>query len=860
MAVKDIPYCHNELYASGPQLTYSGRHLDEIAFPLGGIGTGTVSLGGWGQLRDWEVCNRPAKGRTMPNAFFTLRIDRGKKPPLVKVLQGPAGGTYNQGGHSARRDSAEGLPHFPDCSFHGEYPFAQVSLSDEDFPVETKITAFNPFIPLNDKDSGIPVAILTYTLTNKTPKALKVSVMGNLTNFIGPEEGRVNRSRTGGGLKGLELSNESLGEDAPGHGSIALSTPVRGAWVWPNWHEGSIVKFWEAVAWDDRFPPKKKGHSHSGTLGVEVTIPANGSVTVPFILSWSFPNFEHWHRCEGCEGGATWKNWYATQWKDAWAAASYTAKNLERLELQTRRFHGALFASTLPAHVLDAISSQLSILRTNTCIRLQDGTFYAFEGCSDTAGCCEGSCTHVWNYAQALPYLYPALQRSMREADWANSMQEDGFVCFRMPLPLGTRGGTDFHPAADGQMGTVIQVYREWQLSGDDQWLRGIWPQARRALEFAWKYWDADRDGVMEGMQHNTYDMEFYGPNTMMGSLYLGALRAAEEIARYLGEDDKAAEYRDLYRRGSAFSDDRLFNGQYYEQIVNPDAHLAWPENLRKLAENHGMDDKFPRWPKWQFGKGCLSDQMIGQWYAEMLGLGHLYKKGNVRKALQSIFRYNWLPDLTDHFCSLRVYALNDEAGLLIASWPKGERPGHAFWFADEVWCGIEYQVASHLIYEGLVEEGLAIVRGVRERHRGDRRNPWDEFECGHHYARSLASYSLLTALSGFSYSAPEQRIGFSPRINAEAFNCFFSVASGWGSYDQTLEKGKATLEIRIEAGELTLSELSTALPAGGAVTAGVGERVVTAELLKRRGGAAVVFTGPVTIKQGETLTIEVSL
>ena len=248
----------------------------------------------------------------------------------------------------------------------------------------------------------------------------------------------------------------------------------------------------------------------------------------------------------------------------------------------------------------------------------------------------------------------------------------------------------------------------------------------------------------MEGMQHNTYDMEFYGPNTMMGSLYLGALRAAEEIARYLGEEDKANEYADLFARGSAFSDQKLFNGQYYEQIVNPDAHLSWPENLRQLAINHGMDDKFPRWPRWQFGKGCVSDQLIGQWYAEMLGLGALYKRSNVRKALQSVFRYNWLPDLTDHFCSLRVYALNQEAGLLIASWPKGERPGYAFWFADEVWCGIEYQVASHLIYEGLVGGRHRRGEGIRDRHRGDRRNPWDEFECGHHYARSLASYALL--------------------------------------------------------------------------------------------------------------------
>jgi non-lysosomal glucosylceramidase len=860
MAAPRIPYDLADLTACGPQRTYRGRNLDLIAFPLGGIGTGCVSLGGWGQLRDWEICNRPAKGRANANAFFTIRVEQKGRRPLVKALQGPAGGTYVDGGHSAGHDAGEGLPHFRDCSFRGEYPFAEVTLSDPGFPVRVQLLAFNPFIPLNQDDSSIPVAVLMYTVENTTNRPLTVSVMGNLTNFIGEREGRVNRKRGGRGLKGLWLAHEGHEPDDPRFGTMTLCTPAEEAWVWSRWSDSRLLKFWDAVAWSEDFPPCKQGDADTGTLGVTLTIPGEASVTIPFFVAWHFPNFEHWHRPEGADRGATWLNWYATQWKDAWDVAAYTHKHFHRLYEDTRAFHDSLFSSTLPVCVLDAISANLSILKSPTCLRLTDGTFYGFEGCSNTAGCCEGSCTHVWNYAQALPYLFPALQRSQREADWANSLQDDGFVSFRMPLPLGTRGDTGFHPAADGQMGTVIQAYREWQICGDDAWLARIWPKAKRALEFAWKYWDADRDGVMEGMQHNTYDMEFWGPNSMMTGLYLGALRAGEKMASHLGDEESAAEYRRLHESGSHLCDAILFNGEYYEQIVNTEANKGWPEHLcEKCMGGFGRDDRFPRWPRWQFGRGCLSDQLLGEWYATMLGLGHLFRPAHVRKTLQSIFRYNWKPDLTDHFCSLRIYAINQEAGLVIATWPRGERPGYAFWFADEVWCGIEYQVASHLIYEGFVAEGLAIVKGVRDRHTGQQRNPWDEFECGHHYSRSLASYALLTALSGFSYSAPEQRIGFAPRLHEDDFEAFFSVGSGWGSYRQALGDSRVQCSIEVERGSLTLREWSVSARGAGQAHAWLRGEPVPLKVVRRGGTSILRFETAVTIGAGEVLTAELS-
>ncbi|NQT87731.1 hypothetical protein HQ560_13260, partial [bacterium] len=811
MTKPKLPYTKKDLHRRSPQPNFRGRNLEHIAFPLGGIGTGTLGLGGWGQLRDWEVRNRPAKGFAPAHAFFTLKLRQDDKAPITRVVQGPPAGDHIGGGHTMPRHTGAGLPHFRTASFRGQYPQATIQFRDPHVPVRVTLDAFNPFIPLNATDSGIPVAILNYRVKNNSREPVDAMLVGSLANFIGQPRGRRNAARKAPGLAGLSFTTQAHPKSSPHFGSVALVTMDENAAMWPHWAGGhaDLMKFWEALAWSDTFPPPIAGDSDTGSVAARAIIPGGGEKTFHFLIAWHFPTVEHWKPSRGTT--PTWRNHYAAQWDSAWDVAEYVVSHYDRLREETRRFHDTLFASTLPVHVLDAVSSQLAVLRSPTCLRLEDGALYAFEGCSDTEGCCEGSCTHVWNYAQAVAYLFPELQRSMLEAHLEHSMSPDGYIQFRMPMPLGTPATASFLPAADGQMGLVTQVYREWLLTGDDKWLERVWPQAKKALEFAWKYWDANRDGVMEGVQHNTYDQEWWGPNTMTGSLYLAALRAGEEIARHLGDSAAASGYRDLFEQGSAWTDANLFNDDYYEQQVNTKANALWPEPYH-TTNDRGKDDVFPTWPRWQFGRGCLSDQMIGQWLAALLDLGYLYDRKHVRKTLRSIFRHNWRPDLHDHACTLRIYAVNDEAGLLIATWPRGERPGYPFWFADEVWCGIEYQVASHLIHEGMVDEGLAIVKGVRDRHRGDRRNPWDEFECGHHYARSMASYALLLSLSGFRYRAESATIAFAPRIEKDDFRTFFSVADAWGLYAQKTTETKTELTLRVDYGALPLARIVTPL------------------------------------------------
>ncbi len=538
--------------------------------------------------------------------------------------------------------------------------------------------------------------------------------------------------------------------------------------------------------------------------------------------------------------------------------ARHTVENLERLEGRSRSFHDAFFSSTLPAQVLDAASSQASILRTNTCMLLENGQFFAFEGCGDDGGCCPMNCAHVWNYEQALAFLFPSLERTMRETDLLQNLRPDGSMAFRTMLPLG-RAVWGFRPAADGQMGAILKLYREWQMSGDDAFLRKLWPQAKRALEFAWASWDADRDGVMEGEQHNTYDIEFYGPNAMMGTLYLGALKAAARMAEALGDAAAVKAYSSVFESGRK-NLEALWNGEYYVQrIPAPGEIKTGPASLNEPWHAPAIVDGQVRY---QYGDGCLSDQLLGEWFAAVAGLAPLLPPEHVRATLGSIYRHNFRHDFLEHPNAQRIYALGDEKGLLLCSWPRGGRPALPFVYADEVWTGIEYQVAAHLIYADHVAEGLAIVRGTRDRYDGRRRNPWNEVECGSHYARALSSWSLILALSGFSWSAPEQRMGFAPRVNASDFRCFFSAGEGWGTYSQRVDK-KGAFETRLDVrhGRVALRHLrlrNEAAWRGAAIFLVTGPGVAAGEASVRTEGESleVDLGRVVVVAEGQALSL----
>jgi uncharacterized protein (DUF608 family) len=798
---------------------FTGRHLAEIAFPLGGVCAGAISLGGRGQLRDWEIFNRPDKGNAPSYAFPAIWAQSGSRKPVARVLESRIQPPY-EGSSGLGTRNAPGLTRLASAKFTGEFPLARIDFTDSTLLVRVSLEAFSPFIPHEPDDSGLPVAILRYRVSNPGTAPAKVSIAWSIDNPTGrtqAKDTRVNEYRAGERLAGLVMGSPELPANDGLKGSFVLAaldpggahiTYLRG-WERSRWWNSPMF-FWDDFSSDGELGPEAADMSAVGALCVGRTIAPGAHADFMFALAWHFPNRTPrrcgWSANKG-EEDAPIGNHYATRFADAWSAAEYAAANLEALERKTRRFAAAMRESTIPGAIKDAATANLSTLVTPVCFRTADGEFHGFEGANDHAGCCHGSCAHVWNYETATAHIFPTFARSLRGVAFGWDQDDAGGIRFREQLPH--KGDRYSLAAADGQMGQIMHAYLDWQLSGDTALLREMWPRIKRAIEFAWipGGWDADKDGVLEGVQHNTYDVEFYGPNPMCGIFYLGALRAGEEMARAAGDAASAREYRALFERGSKWIDANLFNGEFYVQKIQGMAKDKIAPNLVSSMGSANTEN-----PEYQVGGGCLLDQLIGQYLADVAGLGPLVAPANIRKTLESIWRYNYKRSLEGHDSVQRTYVLNDEPALMICDYGKAERPHVPFPYYAEAWTGLEYLAAAHMIFAGMRREGIEAVRNVRARYDGERRNPWNEPECGHHYARAMSSWSTLLAASGFRYHGGERAL----TINAPAgFRCFWSTATGWGTFHVTT----AGATLRVDHGAL---EVRTAVVNGKKSTPGI--------------------------------------
>lgn len=786
--------------------TFTGAATNEISFPLGGIGTGSIGLAGNGRLIDWEIFNRPNKGSLLGNSHFAIKAARGGKTIDARIINGDVNtslsGTYGQGyGHGLNSSTMAGFPHFRNCVFTGEFPIATIEFTDDTFPAVVTMTAWNPLIPLDDKNSSIPAAFFEFAVTNTSNQPLDYSIAASLTN---PFDSSVNDYYKAAFGSAIFLRQTKNPPDSTEYGDLTLATDAKeGVSYQQYWYRGSWYdnreRYWRNFIEQDELENRtydNAGNRDTATLCVKMHAGVGETVRVRYIISWNVPNnYNYWDRLtrkneKGEDVDVTWKNYYATLFADSRASAEYSLVNWDMLWNGTKRYHDELFASTLPEEVVEAISANVSVLKTATVLRLENGEFYGWEGLNEHWGSCEGTCTHVWNYAYALCFLFPNLERSIRETDFEYNQDENGRMVFRMKLPLGRERGS-FRACVDGQMGGVIKTYREWKICGDDNWLRSIWGKVKKSLEYAWSKanydrWDRDMDGVLEGRQHHTLDMELFGPSSWLQGFYLAALKAGAEMARRVGDDDAAELYERLLDSGKKWCDENLFNGKWYIQKVDL--------KDKSVLESFGTDAVNAYWNseseeiKYQIGEGSIIDQCLAQWHANINGLGEIFDKKQLHTALRNMYKNNFLPNMRSHYNTFRLFSVNDEAGAIICSYPDGTpTPAIPIPYAQETMSGFEYAFAGLLISEGFIDEGVSIVKAVRDRYRGFNRNPWNEIECGSNYARSMASFALLPIFSGFRFDMPNGVIGFNPIVSGD-FRCLWSLDSAWGRFERNTE------------------------------------------------------------------------
>lgn len=734
--------------------------LRYIGMPVGGIGAGQLYLGGDGRLWHWDIFNQYIFTDDKSKCHYAHPVD----------VESPLTQNYSLAiGHKVVSLDRIG---FDEVSFRGEYPIGIVDYVDPALPLTVRLDAFSPFIPLNTDDSSLPLTVMQFTLTNRSASPVTATLRGELENAIclyhrneaGVLRNTIQRKK---GLTEIIFSAEPIvSADAESFRSFL----DYGTMCW------ALLGDADATSGDATAP---LGEKLLGALARTLTIPARKSRQVTFLLAWHFPNLSIKDSLKDCG------RFYATKFSSAEQVIAYGAANFTRLAGQTRLWRDTWYDSSLPYWFLDRTFLNTSILATSTCYRLANGRFYGWEG----VGNCKGTCGHVYQYAQAIARLFPDIERDLHErVDFGFAQMPDGAIHFR--------GEFNAIPAIDAQAGYVLRALREHEVTADSSFLRCKWPKIKLAMQWLIQK-DGNGDGLIESNQHNTLDTDWYGKVAWLSGLYLAALAASAQMAEEVGDELFGHECRTIIEEGKKNIVEQLFNGEYFINRVDP-KHLD--------AINSGT--------------GCEIDQVMGQSWAFQVGLPRIFPERETISALKSLWRYNFLRDIRPYrelHKPGRWFAMPGEAGLLMCTFPRSDwdytraRGNGLDWAAgyfNECMAGFEYQVAGHMIREGLTEEGFSICRAIHDRYHASKRNPWNEIECGDHYARSMASYGVYLAACGFEYHGPKGHIGFSPRLSPDRFKCAFTGAAGWGMYTQLIENRNLHAEIQLKWGQLMLKTI----------------------------------------------------
>ncbi len=839
--------------------------------PLGGIGTGHFCLCGDGSLRQWQIFNNINHLAFLPGTFFALSV---RKPDgeskaslllsrrfLTETLErsAPSVSDHCVPGELKKMapyallsvDEEDTKEHQGGRNLRGEviptyaYPVAWLDFWLPEERVACSLTAWTPFLIFDADLSGMPLAIFDWRFRNASDLPLKITFLASWQNAVGWDGvsairgvlnlhygGNVNQTLPLNGGIEVRMTNAHLPKEHPAWGDMTLTLLAENSFGF-SWQDFS--RLWQALLNADfrDFPqatsPSEPSKTHNAGVGFTTELMPGGEEEATVVFSWYFPNryvnFEQHPMAKPTDGLAYLGNYYRRRFESSISVKNFALQNLSFLREETMNLAKALHSSTC-AEAVNAVSSNLATLRTAICFRTEDGHFFAFEGgCGASTGgmeavggCCPLNCTHVWNYDQMLLPFFPSLHQDMRSTDWLHNQHPSGYLPHRTVLPLSlpplwdVEIGGPAHPAVDGLLSAILKTYQFWQTFECDEWFESILPCLLRAFDHLWEKYDSHGDGVLRGEQPCTYDISLYGPNTFIGSQYLSALRAGEKMFRKI-DPLRARECKKRFASGSRLYDHLCFNGEYFIQDVQEDEY------------------------EYQYGKGCLADHLLGQWWAHILRLGNVLPRAHVRQALRAIFERNFYPKLEGVVQSPRVFAMPDEGGLLNVVYPPGTRPKVPLLYSDEVWSGVEYAVSALMIFEGMLEEGLTLVRTVQERYSGKYRNPFNEVECGDHYIRPLSAFSLFLALSGAHYQRWDGgSLSFYPKLVLEnrEVRYFFTAGESCGEFLLESSRGSARGTVALCSGSCSFRLFEIKFPAS------LSRRIKGGRLVVRNAGREV--------------------
>lgn len=843
------PQWVKSLYQRGFVTTYkkTKNELQYIGMPIGGIFTGTVYLGGDGRLWLWDIFNENQNGIDPKTIEWGMDLHVGKKvrPQDGSAYVQPAKDIrpIEQGFAfkiiSGKKTIIKKLVEddWDEILFEATYPMAKVHYIDHSLGLDITASIYSPFIPLDEKKSGLPCTIYSFSVKNNTAKDVSVSILGWLENKIMHKSKKETdiRQNTFEFFSNYSIANCSIqlnGSDnqkmLPDYGTMAIGV------VHANCNANTsftLPVVAESFSQQNILSTSKKVSEGPllNSVSSKFTIRGGQTIKANFIIGWHFANLKLNPVIEG-KG-----RFYNQQFKSAVEVVKYVAINFSELSTNTALWRKTWYDSTLPWWFLERTFLNISTLATTTAHRFDSGRFYAWEG----VGCCEGTCMHVWQYAQAMGRIFPGIERDTRErVDLGLSLTANGMIYYR--------GEVVKTAAIDGQAGTILRIYREHKMSSDKTFLTNNWEKIKLATTWVINQ-DKNKDGMEDTPIENTLDAVWDGEIAWLVGLCIAAVKAGEQMAIEMGDNSFANICATYVANGTKNMEEKLYNGEYF--IHKPD-EIKGREKLGSYNT-------------------CHIDQVYGQSWAHQVGLGRILNKEKTLSALKALWKYNFTPDVGPYIKERRgwrPYALAGEGGMVMNTNPRneakpyGENTTWQLGYFHECMSGFEHQVASHMMAEGMTDEALILTRMIHDRYHAAKRNPFNEIECSDHYARAMASYGTFISACGFDYDGPNGFIKFAPTLNPQNCKVPYTAASGWGSYEQNQNEQKFTAKLHVAYGSLRLKKM--AIEPSIFVTKAkvyIGDKIINGKLIKKDRAYQYEFENTVELKKGQVLQINLS-